>query len=215
MLRRARPGSRSSRWTFSISASSNACAVETSFTTTSASRSPAFWHARQRRSPAMISNLSAPAASRRTTIGSSSPCSRIDCGSSSSACVSKCCRGCPLCGTIFSSGAEEDVSVAVAGGRRRRRREERVEAASERAALRVRTTRAGWHRAWSSEELARERQVALGALRLHVVEDDGLAVRRRLARAARCAGSPSRTRGSDASLPRRPGARGCFARRTS
>ncbi len=62
-----------------------------------------FWLARQRRSPAMISNWSVPEpfAARRAARGARAR--GWTAASSSSAFASKCCRGCPFCGTIFSS----------------------------------------------------------------------------------------------------------------
>ena len=182
-------GVRSSRWTFSMRASSNASFALTSLTTTSASRSPAFCSARHRRSPAMSSNLSPPPGTRRTTSGSTRPCSRMLCASSSSFCASKCCRGWPFCGTIFSSGQREDALVAVGAARTgppagARRARARARAASVGHAHRAARSRAGARRRrLAREQLAREREVPLRALRLHVVEERRLAVRRRLAQA--------------------------------
>jgi len=94
-----------------MSASSNAFAGVTSLTTTGTSWSPARCAARQRRSPAMSSKRTSRGSvappTLRTTIGWMIPFSRIDWASSSSSASSKCCRGCPGCGTILSTGHEK------------------------------------------------------------------------------------------------------------
>ncbi len=93
--------------------------------------------------------------------------------------------------------AREDALVAVVGSLLARSRQERVEPTTERAALRIVLRRA--HNPYPhdllrlgaglggaavlDEQLACEREVALRALRGHVVEDDRLAVRGRLGEA--------------------------------
>ena len=67
---------------FSISASASADWSGTALTSAGTSRNPAFCAARQRRSPAMISNR--PPSTGRTRIGCMMPCSRIDSASSAS-----------------------------------------------------------------------------------------------------------------------------------
>ena len=184
-----------------MSASSKAAFGETSLTTTRTSRSPAFCDARQRRSPAMISSLSCPG-TRRTTIGSSSPCSLMDAASSSSLSFAKCWRGWPFCGVELLERAREHALVAVLrgrllararGGARRGRGRARGASSRSSGALIARLRRPSSSRACAaasclSEELAREREVALRALRLHVVEDARACRARAPRTAARCAG---------------------------
>ena len=179
--------------------------------------------ARQRRSPAMISNLSLPGdAPHDERLEEPVLADRLARAPRASA-SSKCCRGWPFCGTIFSIGHEKTLLSPYARRRRRRRGQERVEPAPERRVAsdrRARSSRAS-PRLLAARRLAASRssrasaQVALRALRLHVVEERGLAVRRRLAEAHVARDDGRRTRGSASSPRRRPGARGCSADRTS
>ncbi len=80
------------RWMFSSSASRSIASSPVLRTMAGSRCSPARSAARQRRSP--ITSSKAPSASSRTTIGCSSPNSRIECSSSASASSSNAVRGC-------------------------------------------------------------------------------------------------------------------------
>ena len=97
---------RSSRWRFSTSASSKASRSLASRSTAGISFSPARCAARQRRSPARIRYLPP---SRRTRIGSTIPCSRMEAASSSSRFSSNRFRGCFGFRSTASSGSERSI----------------------------------------------------------------------------------------------------------
>ena len=92
-------GFRSCRFRFSISASSRDSVSVTSRMMEGIFLRPAFLLARQRRSPTISSY---PFAFFWTTIGCSTPCSRIERSSSLNFSSSKCCLGCKRFGTISS-----------------------------------------------------------------------------------------------------------------
>ena len=107
-------GLRSSRAMFSISAASSASASSRSRTSAGIVSRPAICAARQRRSPATSSYV--PPATGRTSTGCSTPRSRSEPASASSAASSKERRGCLGLGTMSSTGS---VAQVVAGGGRR------------------------------------------------------------------------------------------------
>ncbi len=135
--------------------------------------------------------------------GSMRPCSRMDSVSSASSCSSKYCRGWPACGTMRSIGqmnAERSGPVPGGGGgagRSASRPRPRARRGTGARALRcvslgiVRHARGRASLALERpflpgaavgvQDLAREAEVALGALGLGVVEQAGLAVGGRLA----------------------------------
>src|SRR4051795_6512598 len=94
-------GVRSSRCRFSMMAISSAVSSSISSIKAGIVSRPARRDARQRRSPATIWYVFGP--SGRTRIGCSTPCSRIDAASSSSAWGSKTIRGCSGLGSMLST----------------------------------------------------------------------------------------------------------------
>ena len=93
---------RSARWTFSTMAISITCRSSSSRTTAGTVCRPTLWLARQRRSPATISNR--PLGRGRTRIGCSTPRSRIELVSSSMSSSRNTERGWEALGSIRSMG---------------------------------------------------------------------------------------------------------------
>src|SRR5438128_349261 len=178
-------GFRSSRWMFSMSAISKASLPVTSRTITGSSRSPAFWAARQRRSPATSTY---PSLSRLTMSGRSTPLLRIDSASSSMCASSKWRRGCARSGRISSMprfitplrSVGEPPGIRAPSPRPSAGRFSAFDSIIKfLPELRVLTICD--HDAMAVQHLLGKLQVALSALGFDVVEDGGAAVAGRLA----------------------------------
>src|SRR6187402_1793497 len=140
----------------------------------------------------MISKSSAPGR-RRTINGSSKPCVRSDCASSSIRSLSKCWRGWPFWGTILSSGQLNTLpsylALAAAGRSAVTGTRAGINASRPRPKPRkgflggslIRCTFDECRRAF--DQLTRQAQVALRALAADVIQQGRQAVRRRLAQA--------------------------------
>src|SRR6478735_10844160 len=136
----------------------------------------------------MISKSSAPGR-RRTISGSSKPCVRRDCASSSIRSLSKCCRGWPFCGTILSRGQLNTLpsylAVAAAGrsavtGTRAGINASRPRPKPRNGFLGGSLIRGAFNQGTGAlDQLTRQAQVALRALAAHVVQQRGQAVRGR------------------------------------
>src|SRR6266550_855387 len=149
---------------FSMMAISRTFSSETSRKTAGTLLRPARWAARQRRSPAISSNLRP---FRRSSSGWTTPLARIDLASSSSLASSKILLGCRELGSIRSIGTSLVSSVAVAVP------------SAERSAPSPR------HNAFRvmRDYLLRQLKVRCRPFGMHIVKSNGFSVARRLGQA--------------------------------